>query len=156
KVAMRMLEDGDETRYTFGELKQLADTAAAALGAAGMAPDEKVLLVSENRPEWGICYFAVIKAGGVCVPCDPRLLPDEIANVAARAGARRAIASPDYRDRCAGLEVHGFEELLGPTPAPPTTALASARPDDLASLIYTSGTTGAPKGVMLSHRNFTS
>jgi long-chain acyl-CoA synthetase len=157
KVAMRMLEEGGaETRYTYGEIKRLADVAGGQLVALGVKPGEKILLVSENRPEWSIAYFGVLKAGGVCVPVDPQLTPAEIDNVARSAGATRAITSDTHAARCETLTAYRFEQLLQPGPVPASTALVPVgRPDDLASLIYTSGTTGTPKGVMLSHRNFT-
>ncbi|HEY2747659.1 MAG TPA: AMP-binding protein, partial [Polyangia bacterium] len=172
RTAMRLLpspsEDGGERaeprRYTYAHLQDLADRVAAALRERGVAAGDKVMLLAENRPEWGITYFGILKAGGVVVPVDWQSSGDEVQNLVGWARARAIVMSDKVRERLnalepiyGGAEIIRFEDLLHAEPKVSAAALVHhPKADDLASLIFTSGTTGRPKGVMLSHRNFAS
>jgi len=174
RTAMRLLPDpdSDETeprRYTYGKIQDLADRIAVTLRERGVAVGDKVMLLSENRPEWGLTYFGILKAGGVVVPVDWQSSGDEVQNLVGWARARAIVMSDKVRERLnveagpeaghyAGAEIIRFEELLEAEPRGSTATALVHHPkaDDLASLIFTSGTTGRPKGVMLSHRNFAS
>jgi long-chain acyl-CoA synthetase len=171
RTAMRLLpsqnrEDGDTEphRYTYAHLQDMADRVAAMLRERGVAAGDKVMLVSENRPEWGITYFGILKAGGVVVPVDWQSSSDEVTNLVGWARARAVVLSDKVRERLsafsphlAGAEIIRFEDLLQAEPKlSPAALVHHPKADDLASLIFTSGTTGRPKGVMLSHRNFAS
>jgi long-chain acyl-CoA synthetase len=179
RTAMRLLPKRDSDspephRYTYADLSDLAERVAAALRERGVQTGDKVMLLSENRPEWGITYFGILKAGAVVVPVDWQSTADEVQNLASWAQARAVVLSDKVRERLTGLidgdgvgrgidalvgdaEVVRFDELLAEEPkVSPSAIVHHARADELASLIFTSGTTGRPKGVMLSHRNFSS
>jgi len=189
RVALRQLPDPDGARepvhYTYADLLELALRAAAALRQRGMGVGDRVMVLSENRPEWGITYFGVLKAGGVVVPVDAQLPLGDVINILRSSRARVAVVSDkqarrlddersghkdsgtaaagramlEARAREAGLDVQvvAFEDVVGAEPAlSPGALVHQPKGDEVASLIYTSGTTGNPKGVMLSHRNFSS
>ncbi|MFL5271654.1 MAG: AMP-binding protein [Anaeromyxobacteraceae bacterium] len=163
RVALRMTGERKE-RFTYAELREAADAIAGFLVASGLAPGERVLLASENRPEWPIAFFGILLAGGVAVPVDAQLSAAEMGNLARSAGAKVALLSDDVALRVPEL-VERWRTGAGPRPALLAEALGGERgraprhvpsPDEVASVIFTSGTTGTPKGVMLTHRNFTS
>jgi long-chain acyl-CoA synthetase len=164
RTALRMT-GARKDRFTYAELRGLSERVAGALAARGVARGARVLLASENRPEWAIAFFGILGAGGIAVPVDAQLSAAELTNLARSSGATVALLSDDVAARVPEL-VGAWAAGDGPRPLPIAEALASdpaaaprlatAQPDDVASLIYTSGTTGTPKGVMLTHRNFTS
>lgn len=170
RVAMRIERDGRKEQYTYADLRELATRVAGFLLSQGIKQGDRVMLVSNNAPEWGMTYFGVLKAGGTCIPCDPESSTAEILNFAKAGSAAGIIVSeaidqehPELRELLQNNETRlwTFSEVFA-LPDEDTekerTALLPQRiqAQSVASLIFTSGTTGQPKGVMLSHRNLTS
>jgi len=148
--------------------------------ALGLRPGDKVIIFSENRPEWVIADFAILCAGAVTVPIYTSLMPEQIKFLINDSEAKVIVCS--NRDLWLKVEavragLPRLEHAIMIDEEPPEglltlsevmslgtsaadalfeAAAETVRPDDLASIIYTSGTTGRPKGVMLSHGNFVS
>jgi long-chain acyl-CoA synthetase len=156
---------------------------AGALLKWGIQRGERVALLSENRVEWQITDFAVLAIGAIDVPIYPTLTAEQIQVLLCDAGTRvivlstRAMYDKVQQIRAnTPLEhvvmmdtenvppdavmfsalVSGSRASAGKRDAEFDALVASAKPDDLATLIYTSGTTGEPKGVMLTHGNLAS
>ena len=163
---------GGEWRPTTGNAaRETAAALAAGLASLGVAPGDRVALVSESRPEWMIADLGIMAAGGISVPAYvTNRVPDHL-HILADSGAKGAIVSgPDLARNLmpaaseAGLEFVIFmdppksdaggavlwSDLIERHAGPPPDVSGIAR-GDTACLIYTSGTGGAPKGVMLSH-----
>src|SRR6185312_11067796 len=99
-------EDGAEDlartrddRVTYDELGRYSDRAGHALQAAGVKQGDRVLLMSENRPEWAMAYFGILKAGAAAAPLDQDLSPAEVRNCAEAAKASLLLASPRVAER---------------------------------------------------------
>jgi long-chain acyl-CoA synthetase len=163
-VALQRLEKDGLSRTTFREWREGSLATAARLAALGVRPGDRVLLAGNNHPAWPIAYFGILRAGAVAVPVDPGLEGPQVANILRSSGARVALwdagveAKVGEWERITFPDLRAFD-LVSFTEAGPEPGLAApdfvAKGSDLASIIYTSGTTGDPKGVMLSHGNFT-
>ena len=170
RVAFRRVEGEREERFTYGEVHRYVSRVASFLLRTGVKPQARVLLISENRAEWPMSYFGILRAGGTVVPVDPALSEAEVVNIARRSDAAACLISEDVAKDLPGLfhalakaglktQVHSLAQAMAGDAAYPNRigpSRKSAAPDDVASLIFTSGTTGNPKGVMLTHRNFSS
>ena len=148
------------------------------LGQLGIQAGDRVLLLSENRPEWPLAYFGIALAGAVSVPALTGFSSRQIQNICEHAGVSavclsRAMAAKIENSAVplifidsitdggaadgaeAGITVsfNGTEKDL---PLRTAAAFPRRNVDDIASIIYTSGTLGNSKGVMLSHKNLVS
>ncbi|HVV50971.1 MAG TPA: AMP-binding protein [Polyangia bacterium] len=172
RVAVRIERNKREEIYTYADLQELAARVGVFLLGAGVAAGERVMLWAKNCPEWSMAYFGVLKAAGTVVPVDREMKPAELVNIARASGAVGLLIGDDLHDKdgeavAAAFAEAGLATKLWPFSeafALPDLAVERERgaklarrasPDALASLIFTSGTTGKPKGVMLTHRNFT-
>ncbi len=151
----------------YGRVRALAD----ALRGWGVAKDDRVAILSENRWEWQVTDFAVLAIGGVDVPLYPTLTPEQIGFMLRNSGAKVAVVSSKemYEKVVAAGELPELEHVVvmdagtfegaesfgalmvgaeakQERDAEFDAALKAVRPEDLATIIYTSGTTGEPKG----------
>jgi long-chain acyl-CoA synthetase len=173
-VALQEMTDEGLTRTSFRDVRAASIRVASRLMGLGVKRGDRVLLAGHNRPGWPLAYFGILRAGGVAVPFDPGLEGPQLANIIRSSGARLAIWGSEVDDKggaaarslCPDLWVLDLAEVTALPENPSEAAFTpeqeaaaeGVRPGhrDIASVIYTSGTTGEPKGVMLSHENFTS
>lgn len=161
-LAFGRLEEDGIARTTYLDVQKRADACAARLSAMGVNKGDRVVISGHNHPDWPIAFFGIVRAGATAVPIDPALEPSQLANVVRESEAKIILWDAKVEEACK-TEVSLLGALQTRHLADITLADAELqRPpvevedDDVASLIYTSGTTGKPKGVMLTHSNFTS
>jgi long-chain acyl-CoA synthetase len=154
-LAFGRIEDDGIARTTFLDVRARADATAARLAALGVKKRDRVVICAHNHPDWPIAYFGIVRAGATAVPVDPALEPELISNIVRESEAKIVLVDAKVD---AALEVPGKHRLDANTAADATLVRPAVDvfEDDVASLIYTSGTTGKPKGVQLTHANFTS
>ena len=158
-----LVDAGTGQRRTYAASGDRMTRLANALVAEGVGPGDRVAVLGLNSVDLLEAYIAVLRAGGICVPVNFRLVATEVAYALADSGAAVAIAdtatAPLLRDALPDapgvrrtITIGGdLEEVLAA--ADPAYRELAVPDEATAFIMYTSGTTGAPKGAMLSHRN---
>lgn len=143
---------------------------------ASIERQDKIALLSNNRPEWLITDLAVQQTGAILTPLYPTIGTDEFVYIMNEAAVKMLfIASKELYDKFSVVfdktptlqYVFSFDEIAGvknwkeirPTAEGELQRAAIVHgitEEHIATIIYTSGTTGKPKGVMLSHKNIVS
>ncbi|MDH5467449.1 MAG: long-chain fatty acid--CoA ligase [Candidatus Aminicenantes bacterium] len=149
----------------------------------GLGAGDKMIILSENRPEWVISDMANLCLGGITVPIYTTLVPEQVKYIIDDSDAKIVLCSqPDLWQKVWAVkgELTKVTHYISFNPGSPEGTLSfeeviekgkqaqknkpelfekgalEIKPSDIASIIYTSGTTGLPKGVMLMHSNFVS
>jgi long-chain acyl-CoA synthetase len=161
---------------TWAQVARDVNALAHALRALGVKPGERVMLVSENRPEFCIADVAIMAMGGITVPTYTTNTAEDHAHILRDSGASAVFVSNSKIAKTLlpalvkeGLAVplisfeplqiaqtgvfsyHELKDVLARHYHEPALPISKAKRGDLACLIYTSGTSGAPRGVMQSH-----
>ena len=168
KPLFRFHRDDAWHAVSWSECARRAASCARHLRALGVAPGDRVLICSENRPDYPIAEIALMAIRAVAVPTYTTNTVTDHIHILRDSGARAAIVSSGVladRVRAAGEKSGGLDLFLEMDSDAWRYMLADADPPDdiardaalipptaMACLIYTSGTGGAPRGVMLPHR----
>lgn len=152
--------DGDRS-FTYGDLDRASAQIAMAIAQASATRGDRVGILLPKSFHECAAIFAVSRAGGVFIPINPVLKPQQIAHILKDSEARCLVTTSaearnliDGAGPLPGLQIIAVDDLgddlgVAPSQAEPDRGIG----EDLAAVLYTSGSTGTPKGVMLSHRN---
>lgn len=171
-------ENGQWVAMSWRKAAHQVAALASALQRIGLKPGERVMIVSENRPEFCIADLGIMAAGCITVPTYITNTESDHAHVLADSGARAVIVSGAktaknflpaviragsativigmedlHLGQASGFRYYDWKALLAVEHGDPhlVAEAATFQRADLACLIYTSGTGGTPRGVMQSH-----
>ncbi|VAW29819.1 Long-chain-fatty-acid--CoA ligase [hydrothermal vent metagenome] len=177
-------EDGQYKGISFSEIKKRVYRFTAGLMALGVEKGDRIALLSEGRSEWLISELAILYLGAINIPLSVKINePDELSFRIKHAECRWVICSERQAEKVRNIKKNipkvgtfiiigrantlnkqeksyrdifeNGEKRLPELKEKITRIWQSVKPDDLANISYTSGTTADPKGIMLSHRNYT-
>lgn len=140
------------------------------LKSLGLKKGEKVAIVMSNQSRWLMCSTAIFFVGGVVVPLDIKLMPEEQFKLLVHADVKIMIIEddiwkrwkkenismplsikvvvPQMKEDCErAIQLKEMSEIH-------EGSIEQVKSEDLATLIYSSGTSGEPKGCMLTHQNY--
>ncbi len=158
----------DEGYITYAEMGRQISAVQAFLSALGIIQGDKVIIYSQNMPNWGVVYFALQCSGIVVVPVLPDFSSVELENVVKHSESKAMFISESLRYKLEKTDTESLNtiiqidnfQVLTPEKqnitfdknAQSETAYIPEE-DEMSILLYTSGTTGNSKGVMLSQKN---
>ena len=163
----------ERAKLTYAQFKQIALPLAASLEQSGFAAGDRAAIIMTNQSKWLVSAYAIFYCGGVLVPLDYKLTPEEHLQLLAHSKA--GVLVVEYPLWRAIAESKSFAATAMPlvlvTEAPPKAELLGARrweecqaagdPEfrlrartDPASIVYSSGTGGRPKGCVMTHENY--
>jgi long-chain acyl-CoA synthetase len=174
-------QNGIWVRYSSGDYIEYANNFSYGLLELGFRKGDKIITVTNSRPEWNFADLGIAMIGAIHVPVFTSLNTAEYQHIINHSEAAGVIISdkkiytviqPAIGNSGKIIQLYSFDEIEGVTgwkaiiergkkAAEKQRSVVeliknSIKPDDFASLIYTSGTTGKAKGVMLTHRNMVS
>jgi long-chain acyl-CoA synthetase len=164
----------EKERLTYRDFKERAHPLAKALQETGFSAGSRASIIMTNQSKWLISAYAIFFAGGVLVPLDYKLTPDEQWQLLKHSGATvliteypiwRQLGSSSGRARATNVQT------VLVTEAPANAVLSGAKRweeshgtgdpvfvprkrSDTACIVYSSGTGGRPKGCMMMHENY--
>jgi long-chain acyl-CoA synthetase len=164
----------EKERLSYRDFKERAHPLAKSLQDTGFNATDRAAIIMTNQSKWLISAYAIFYCGGVLVPLDYKLAPDEQWQLLAHSSASvliteypiwRQLAASPSRSLAANLRT------ILVTEAPPNADLAGAnrweefrsnsepvfvprQKNDIATIVYSSGTGGRPKGCMMTHENY--
>ncbi|HET9338276.1 MAG TPA: AMP-binding protein [Casimicrobiaceae bacterium] len=154
------IAEGARVLHEYASFADRVAKEAAGMRSAGLAPGDRVALVSRNHPAYLVALFACWWAGLVAVPVNAKLHPKELAWVLDDCGARWVFLDEDWHAALGGLSLATVERAIvlggrehAALAADDVAVPAPLSGHDPAWLFYTSGTTGRPKGVEITHAN---
>ena len=175
RIALQMANESGWEEYTYAETYTLSRQVAWQLWESGLRKDDRVVLVSENQPEWCIVYLAAVQIGVAVVPLDAQTPAHEILAIAEFTDAKSILASESVLEKfgttlsTAAVMLHNInknceivvgadstERAAATTEIPADFPNVGVSPDTVASIIFTMGTTVEAKGAMLTHGGFIS
>ena len=163
----------DQGSLSYGRLDERIRRMAAALLAAGLRREERVLLLMHDCIDWPVSFLGALYAGIVPVAANTLLTADDYAYMLAHSRAQAVLVSGALLPTLQTALAHGGHEVKTLIVSRPDAALpndvvaldaflaqhapsqqaATTRPDDPGFWLYSSGSTGKPKGTLHSHAN---
>ncbi len=164
---------GDKTAYltprnnnihklSYGEVLEYVKRIGRHLKDLGIGKGDKIAILGENRPEWGISYLTISWIGGTAVPLDPRASIESHKFILGYSEAKAIFLSAPYLPNVRPMleELEGLKHMIMMDTFDDIYSKyswgverKSISEQELSEILFTSGTTGNPKGVMLTHKN---
>jgi long-chain acyl-CoA synthetase len=164
----------EKERLTYRDFKERALPLAKALQESNCSAGDRASIIMTNQSKWLISAYAIFFSGGVLVPLDFKLTPEEQWRLLKHSGATVLVTEyPIWRQLSAspGRAAAGNVQTVLVTEAPAGADLAGAKRweefrgagesvfvarkrGDTACIVYSSGTGGRPKGCMMTHENY--
>jgi long-chain acyl-CoA synthetase len=170
--------NGTWQKFSTQDVQDYANKVSLGLLKLGIGKDDKVAIISFNRPEWVFVDFGIQQIGATSVPLYPTITVEDYRYILNDAEVKAIFVADGSlyskvvaaTEGMAGLkEIYTFDQIQGAKNWTEVLEMgqgedvqqleplkAAVKPEDVLTIIYTSGTTGNPKGVMLTHHNLVS
>lgn len=156
-----------ETEFTFKQVQEKSEQAAACFQALGIGKGDAVALMSQNTVDFVFAFFGILKAGGIAVPVNHKLTAPEVDYILEDSGSTLFLFDGSLQPVAESL-CTGIRKMAMDTPADsidflgdfmnraPGFSGVDVTCEDPAEILYTSGTTGKPKGCIHTHGSIVS